>query len=314
MVVDYSKWDDLDTSDSDDANIELDLENLMERIALMKEPKYHGIKEKPSFLPGRFVEVEKIAKAISMPYNPISPLITNSAGRSSSSPLLALPTEIRLSIYDYLLVSRCDPNINPSQMDGDKKKIFLEMPRMRDNRTMEPALLQTCKQIYFEASPILYSQNTHHITNPTTMLAFFNQIGPVHTKELKTLNIWVAYCVSGPWLPFLLRLAQDATGIRNIAIGWGIDEMAFHHHERCGLGDDVSLVRALGKIQGLEKLELIGFYAKRWPEYLEKTTGALVTAYRPWNTGFRDEDSINLFLDYQMATEDLCPDETQNRY
>lgn len=36
------------------------------------------------------------------------------------------------------------------------------------------------------------------------------------------------------------------------------------------MGDDLDFVRALGKIQGLEKLMISGYYAKHWLLYLER--------------------------------------------
>ena len=68
-----------------------------------------------------------------------------------------LPTEIRLRIYDLLLVSRSSRQVSPSWSVGetDQKIVLFFVPRMPENRTMEIAILRTCKKIYHEANPIL---------------------------------------------------------------------------------------------------------------------------------------------------------------
>jgi hypothetical protein len=70
----------------------------------------------------------------------------------------------------------------------------------------------------FEASPILYSENTFHVSDPNAMLTFMRQIGLVNTSYLKTLRIWVAWRISSPWLRLLCMLAQRAKGLRKIMI------------------------------------------------------------------------------------------------
>jgi hypothetical protein len=38
----------------------------------------------------------------------------------------------------------------------------------------------------------------------------------------------------------------------------------------------VNVVRALGRIRGLQKLEIDGYFAKEWPAYLEEKVGMKV--------------------------------------
>jgi hypothetical protein len=45
-----------------------------------------------------------------------------------------------------------------------------------------------------------------------------------------------------------------------------------------GLSGNLDFVRALGMIQGLDKLAIEGYYAKNWPAYLEETMGVQVRA------------------------------------
>jgi len=133
---------------------------------------------------------------------------------------------------------------------------------------MEPGILQMCKQIYHEANPVLYSQNVFAISEPEQMFRLIVQIGLVNLKLVKTLHIWVPWMAElFPWLQLLYILAEEASGLRCIELGWGADsefswQLRRGARER-GLGDNLEFVRALGKIQTLEKLVISGFYAKK---------------------------------------------------
>jgi len=249
--------------------------------------------------------------------------------------LLTLPVEIRLRIYDLLLVSRFDRTMNPSWAVGNtyQKEILLHMGQFRQYRTMEPGILQTCKQIYHEANPVLYSQNVFAISEPEQMFRLIVQIGLVNLKLVKTLHIWVPWMAElFPWLQLLYILAEEASGLRCIELGWGADsefpqQLRRGARER-GLGDNLEFVRALGKIQTLEKLVISGFYAKKWPAYLEERMGVRVRAicgYRREERKLEERDlndeelkfekliremnekELQTFMEYQQETEDLIP-------
>ncbi|KAI9862275.1 MAG: hypothetical protein M1813_004750 [Trichoglossum hirsutum] len=68
--------------------------------------------------------------------------------------LLTLPVEIRIQMYDLLLVSWFDRWQDPwwAVRKTHQKMILLHMDRDPQYRTMEPGILQTCKQIYHEAN------------------------------------------------------------------------------------------------------------------------------------------------------------------
>lgn len=72
---------------------------------------------------------------------------------------------------------------------------------------------------------------------------------------------------SPPWCRLVDKLATEATGLRDVRIYY--DSEGIHS----GGGRDVNLVRALGRIRGLEKLGINKYYAKEWPAYLKRTTG-----------------------------------------
>jgi hypothetical protein len=159
------------------------------------------------------------------------------------------------------------------------------------------------------------------------------QIGLVNFKLVKTLYIWVPWMAElFPWLQLLYILAEEASGLRCIKLGWGAECDFPWRFERGvrerGLGDNLDFVRALGKIQGLEKLVIEGYYAKNWPAYLDERMGVRVQAIcghcreeRELREGdLNDEEledekfiremnekELQTFREYQHGTEDLIP-------
>ena len=182
-----------------------------------------------------------------------------------------------------------------------------------------------CKQIHHEANPILYSQNVFVISEPEQIFRFIVQVGLVNFKLVKTLHIWVPWKAKlAPWLQLLYILAEEASGLRSIDLRWGANcdfrwPLERGAKER-GLGDSLDFVRALRKIQGLEKLVIGGYYARNWPVYLEGRTGVRVRAIHgycreerelgerePNDEKLEDEKELQIFKEYQQGTEDLIP-------
>lgn len=265
---------------------------------------------------------------------PIAPALKGAKGNNNVA-LLTLPVEIRLRIYNLLLISRFDRTENPPSAVGntDQKLILFHMGQFQQYRTMEPGILRTCKQIYHEANSILYSQNVFAISEPEQMFRLIVKIGPVNLKLVKTLDIWVPWMAElSPWLQLLDTLSEEASGMRHIAIRWDVHFEFRWGLERGakerGLGDNLDFVRALGKIQGLEKLVIGGYYAKNWPAYLEERIDVQVQAIcgHCSEEGELIEGDLNYerlgaeeliheankeellrFREYQQGTEDLTP-------
>jgi hypothetical protein len=109
---------------------------------------------------------------------------TNNAKANNNATFLTLPVEIRLRVYDLLLVSRFDCTQNPSWAVRNtyQKLVLLYMIQALQYRTMEPGILRTCKQVYHEANTILYSQNVFAISEPEQMFRFVVQVGLVNVK------------------------------------------------------------------------------------------------------------------------------------
>ncbi|CZR52175.1 uncharacterized protein PAC_02052 [Phialocephala subalpina] len=260
------------------------------------------------------------------------PSLPDEVKRNKEITLLTLPVEIRLRIYDQILVSRFDRTQNPSWAVGstDQKKISLGMIQAPQYRTMEPGILQTCKQINHEANQILYSQNVFKVTEPKQMSRLIAQIGLLNFRLIKNLHIWVPYSAElSSWLQLLHILAEEAIKLRYIELGWGEFPWQFHRGamER-GLGDNLDFVRALAKIQGLEKLVITGHYAKNWHSYLSERMGGKVQAIcgdcreepkareeelneeelddLKWMRKY-NENQMKTFGEYQQGTEYLIP-------
>jgi hypothetical protein len=193
---------------------------------------------------------------------------------------------------------------------------------------MEPSILQTCKQIYGEGNLMLYSQNVFQFIEPKQMFQLSAQIGLANLKLIRRLQICVTYFTSlPPWLQLLSMLARQATGLRHIELIWDL-----HIEFPCsiwhrGFGDNVDFVRALGTIQGLEKLVIKGYYAKNWPAYLSERMGVQVEAIcgdcrdEPKLSGDPNDEELQnakfirelnereltAFKKFQEGTEDLIP-------
>jgi hypothetical protein len=234
---------------------------------------------------------------------------------------LSLPVEIRLQIYNLLLVSRVDAVRKPL-VDTYQQKIILYPMVHRFSFRIDPSILRTCKQVYHEANPILYSQNIFQMKFRDDMFRFIGRVGPVNLKLIRKLEIevyWASTNALSSWLDLLHVLAEEAGGLRYIKLTYD----AIPPQKR-GLGDNLDFVRAFGKIQGLETLVLEGFYAKNWPAYLEERMGVRVQTIhqRPDEHEMRlrgdpeyhikfvleaDADHLPYLMEYQQGTENLIP-------
>ena len=104
--------------------------------------------------------------------------------KNNKASFLKLPVEIRLIIYDLLGVGMIDP--------GSYIRICLPGSIWWEDLYkpyMEVGILQTCRQIYHETNPILYTKNEFHFDDPEKALRFIKQIGPVNLRLIKKLDI-----------------------------------------------------------------------------------------------------------------------------
>ncbi|KAH7078855.1 hypothetical protein BKA63DRAFT_507254 [Paraphoma chrysanthemicola] len=248
---------------------------------------------------------------------------------------LTLPAELRLRIYEDVLVSRFAGTAlkyGGKRTEGNKQ-VLVHLMGSSQCKNMGAGLLRTCRQIHLEANQIVYAQNTFHIREAEDGLRFLDKIGPRNTACITSVTIWVSYLAGcRAWLQLLQRLATSATGLRRLTIGWGARTDCAIPSQRGamerGLGDNLDFVRTLAQIQALEELVIQGYYAKPWPTFLEKAMGVKVQTEDGYVTGtamFGDDMSAqarerqevylqelyaieqNNVRDYQRGTEDLAP-------
>lgn len=166
---------------------------------------------------------------------------------------LSLPIELRLCIYDHLLV--------------------YELP-------IKPALgcygcpslsvLRTCKQINAEASPILYSQNTFKFHQPIFALSRLLSIGAGNAKHLHTLIICrghpdYATRSSCGQRHVLDQFLWEGTGLRDVFVYWDPEDSCPY-----GVEMDLLFVRDSGEMRGLVYTLVTGYHARPWPGYWAK--------------------------------------------
>ena len=84
------------------------------------------------------------------------------------------------------------------------------------------SLLQTCRIIRFEASPILYSRNSFHFSNPATARRFRLGTDCTQAGELQELGISLGCTQATPWLRYLTNcthsLGHDFPNLRRMTI------------------------------------------------------------------------------------------------
>jgi len=234
--------------------------------------------------------------------------------------LLDLPLEIRVEIYDLLLVSRFNRLENPSRSVGNtyQQLIMLDELQSRRSKTMEPALLQTCKQVYEEAAPILYSRNVFRFHEPHFMVQFMAQIGHTNMRLIRALDIYVPPDADKlAWLNLLHILPEATPGLKSVVVAWwGVGDWGGWPQS---LGTDVDFARALAALSklGLEQLKIKGHYAKPWPAYFREMFGAQVVEAQEGRLPSYDDDDeyerllneeyLEDFKQYQAGTELLNP-------
>ena len=165
-----------------------------------------------------------IPKALSLQRKEIS-LSYNPAVNASSPLLLKFPLEIRRKIYTYVLGSHvAHILLTPSRF----AHICCTCPTLTDfTRTCCPSarhvmvpkpilippsdiavdLLRTCRQIYAEALPVLYSANTFDIDDYSAFVILAGNIPPSGLMAIKSLHL--TWCTDYP--PFISAKTEPVT-------------------------------------------------------------------------------------------------------
>ncbi|KAL8992198.1 MAG: hypothetical protein Q9169_007286 [Polycauliona sp. 2 TL-2023] len=148
------------------------------------------------------------------------------------------------------------------------------------------ALLRTNKQIYGEASAVLYSSNTFIMCNPVPDPEWLNVIGQNNVKHLKNLRLITDPFhgvdaisdgrVEAAWSQLTQHLAHDATGLRHLYLFLDAEEEIGTCLFNDGAGQDEDFVEALGTFRGLRSMVIDGYYRGHWPSYLTEKTSIKV--------------------------------------
>ncbi|KAK3644771.1 hypothetical protein LTR56_009436 [Elasticomyces elasticus] len=125
---------------------------------------------------------------------------SSTATSIAASPLLCLPGELRTAIYEHVVAIHGTILISHRKADNKIFGVVLDFEPLSHNTT----LLQTCKQIHAEASPMFYSLNTFdikarnnaggaHLRNGTelalsTLPSFVAQLGSRNAAALRHIS------------------------------------------------------------------------------------------------------------------------------
>ena len=106
------------------------------------------------------------------------------------SPLFTLPREIRNRIYDYCLTAQSG--------------LPMEWPSLWKSYHLQPQLLRTCRIIYNEAAPLLYTLNNMTFHHPSDANMFVRAISsPVLAKHTANLSLHIKAQDTRLWMPYL---------------------------------------------------------------------------------------------------------------
>lgn len=112
-------------------------------------------------------------------------------GHGITIPVLELPAEIRLIIYEYALTSQSPitPRLKEAQKAESKEAQADAAESSALANASSLALLQTCRLVDREARPIYYASNTFRFTSAKDLSLFLCRIGPGLLNELRKLHI-----------------------------------------------------------------------------------------------------------------------------
>lgn len=105
--------------------------------------------------------------------------------------ILDLPPEIRNQIYSLVLVGGATDvtltGIRESSLRPKWSRKWRENDRDRSELVTQPSLniLSTCRQVYNEASPVIYGSVTFGFSSSSTLLAFLTNAPVIHLRRVK---------------------------------------------------------------------------------------------------------------------------------
>ena len=186
----------------------------------------------------------------------------------AASPLFKLALEIRIMIYEFLLIQEGGISISSAMFKRkrNEKPIYHKClhcgivyasdhdcmhhttnysthhfyPRQPRIPKITTSLLQTCRLIRFEARPILYSKNNFHFSDSAAASNFRWTSDSAHAGAIQEIEIDVIF--NEPWMAYFtartLSFGQDFPHLRRMSIDlidihwWNIEEFIRPMSER----------------------------------------------------------------------------------
>lgn len=143
-----------------------------------------------------------------------TPSPTRSSSTQPSCALFRLPRELRDRIYAHLLTA----------------PTALLLPSDAQSLHLTPALLRTCRQLYSEATPLLYSLNRFTFAHPSDLAAFRSLSDALHSPALTSVALRVRERELRLWKRYLegadrsYCVAADLPHVRHLVVflrqGW----------------------------------------------------------------------------------------------
>lgn len=238
-------------------------------------------------------------------------------------------------IYEHVLVASQHREQLPRISLQEEIRLDHHNPHWRVH--MGIAILRTCKQVYHEARPVLYSKNLFVGTRAEHLLNLRRICGRENFSMIRWVRVSVSHILrdrKDECVELFNILANEPADLRDLTVFWASPGMGYLQprpdrrrtvDRTRGSGKDVEIARAMASIRSVTKLTLAGYYAQNWPEYFRASMGCEVLTpcdfkfMYPWgrleerliivekNSQTEEPTAAQKLKMYQEGTEDLWP-------
>ncbi|KAI1752887.1 hypothetical protein F4782DRAFT_498952 [Xylaria castorea] len=187
--------------------------------------------------------------------------------------LFLLPAEIRNLIYRYASVNYTidESFVSPFRGYSYNPRDFRE----------PPPLLLTCRQIYREASPIIFSDVHFRFLQDCGSILIVRRCGPIVPAAIQSLRLDMDACSYEPAVQYLQRLLGQTGRPRRLHLCWGPSQIPTMRNDAF----QPALMDFLGSLKSLTTLILSGAYGDDFYKFTKKSLRARVITTRASNHG-----------------------------